>query len=65
MVYKKVPANKSFGTIILEKVVDLIWMFEFLLLTVIFKFKAIVSFYDFVIEQKIKNKFLNLIFLKE
>ncbi|MFL9834356.1 lysylphosphatidylglycerol synthase transmembrane domain-containing protein [Chryseobacterium terrae] len=49
---EKVPVDKSFGTIILERVVDLICMLGFLLLTLIFKFKAIVSFYDFVMQQK-------------
>jgi len=53
---EKVPVDKSFGTIILERVVDLICMFGFLLLTAIFKFKAIVSFYDFVMEQKGKKE---------
>ncbi|MFY1047048.1 lysylphosphatidylglycerol synthase transmembrane domain-containing protein [Chryseobacterium sp. GP-SGM7] len=53
---EKVPVDKSFGTIILERVVDLICMLGFLLLTVIFKFKAIVSFYDFVMEQKDKKE---------
>lgn len=53
---EKVPVDKSFGTIILERVVDLICMFAFLLLTLAFKFKAIVSFYDFVMEQKDKEE---------
>lgn len=53
---EKVPVDKSFGTIILERVVDLICMLGFLLLTAIFKFKAIVSFYDFVMEQKDKKE---------
>lgn len=53
---EKVPVDKSFGTIILERVVDLVCMLGFLLLTVIFKFKAIVSFYDFVMEQKDKKE---------
>ncbi|MDY0932599.1 MULTISPECIES: lysylphosphatidylglycerol synthase transmembrane domain-containing protein [unclassified Chryseobacterium] len=53
---EKVPVDKSFGTIILERVVDLICMFAFLLLTAIFKFNAIVSFYDFVINQKEKKE---------
>ncbi|MFP7655950.1 lysylphosphatidylglycerol synthase transmembrane domain-containing protein [Chryseobacterium proteolyticum] len=41
-----VPVDKSFGTIILERVVDLICMLGFLGLTLIFKYKAILSFYE-------------------
>ena len=47
-----VPVEKSFGTIILERVVDLICMMGFLGLTLVFKYKAIVAFYDYVTEQK-------------
>ncbi|VXB55653.1 MULTISPECIES: lysylphosphatidylglycerol synthase transmembrane domain-containing protein [Chryseobacterium] len=42
---EKVPVDKSFGTIILERVVDLICMFGFLGLTLIFKYEAILAFY--------------------
>ncbi len=42
---EKVPVDKSFGTIILERVVDLVCMIGFLLLTLVFKYDAIVSFY--------------------
>ena len=41
---EKVPVEKSFGTIILERVIDLICMVGFLGLTLIFKYKAILSF---------------------
>ncbi|BAP33117.1 integral membrane protein [Chryseobacterium sp. StRB126] len=43
---EKVPVDKSFGTIILERVVDLICMLAFLGLTLLFKYEAIVSFYE-------------------
>lgn len=43
---EKVPVDKSFGTIILERVVDLICMMGFLGLTFIFKYEAILSFYE-------------------
>lgn len=43
---EKVPVDKSFGTIILERVVDLVCMMIFLGLTLIFKFEAIQSFYN-------------------
>lgn len=49
---EKVPVNKSFGTIILERVVDLVCMGGFLALTLIFKYDAIFAFYRYVTEQK-------------
>ncbi len=52
---EKVPVEKSFGTIILERVVDLICMLGFLGLTLIFKYKAIVSFYDYVTKEKSRD----------
>lgn len=42
---EKVPVDKSFGTIILERVVDLVCMMGFLGLTLIFKYDVIVSFF--------------------
>lgn len=49
---ENVPVDKSFGTIILERVVDLVCMLVFLALTLVFKYNAIVSFYDFITNQK-------------
>lgn len=49
---ENVPVENSFGTIILERIVDLLCMFIFLALTLIFKFKAISSFYTFATAQK-------------
>lgn len=49
---EKVPVDKSFGTIILERLVDLVCLVCFLLLTIIFKFNAILSFYHFVMDKK-------------
>lgn len=43
---EKVPVDKSFGTIILERVVDLFCMLGFLVLTVVFKEDAIITFYQ-------------------
>lgn len=43
---EEVPVDQSFGTIILERVVDLMCMLGFLGLTLIFKYKAILSFYE-------------------
>ena len=42
---EKVPVDKSFGTIILERVVDLVCMLGFLGLTLVFKNEAILAFY--------------------
>ena len=42
---EKVPVDKSFGTIILERVVDLICMLGFLGLTLILKYESIMAFY--------------------
>lgn len=42
---EKVPVDKSFGTIILERVVDLVCMLGFLALTLVFKYNAISAFY--------------------
>ena len=49
---EKVPVDKSFGTIILERVVDLVCMLGFLLLVLIFKYDAIRAFYDYSTQQK-------------
>lgn len=43
---EKVPVDKSFGTIILERIVDLLCMFLFLGLTLILKYDAILTFYE-------------------
>ncbi len=61
---EKVPVEKSFGTIILERVVDLICMALFLGLTLVFKYEAILSFYKSVTAEKSKSSeptsYLNL-----
>lgn len=49
---EKVPVDKSFGTIILERVVDLVCMGIFALLTLIFKYDALIAFYKSATEQK-------------
>ncbi len=56
---EKVPVDRSFGTIILERVVDLVCMVVFLCLTAVFKFNTILSVYDFIMEKKgDKEKFV-------
>lgn len=49
---EKVPVDKSFGTIILERVVDLVCMGIFALLTLIFKYDALLAFYKAATQQK-------------
>jgi len=49
---EKVPVDKSFGTIILERVVDLVCMGIFALLTLIFKYNALLAFYKSATQQK-------------
>lgn len=49
---EKVPVDKSFGTIILERVVDLVCMGVFALLTLIFKYDALLAFYKSATQQK-------------
>lgn len=48
---EKIPVDKSFGTIILERIVDLICMLGFLALTLIFKYEAIAGFYNFATQE--------------
>lgn len=43
---EKIPVDKSFGTIILERIIDFVCMLIFLVLTLIFKFDAIYGFYE-------------------
>lgn len=47
-----VPVDKSFGTIILERVVDLVCMTAFLFLALLFKYDALLAFYRFASEEK-------------
>ncbi len=53
---ENVPVEKSFGTIILERVVDLLCMIGFLGLTLIFKYKAFVAFYNYITTEKGKTE---------
>ncbi len=49
---EKVPVDKSFGTIILERVVDLVCMGIFALLALVFKYDALIAFYKSATQQK-------------
>lgn len=53
---EKVPVDKSFGTIILERVVDLVCMGIFALLTLVLKYNTLLSFYKLATEQKPDEK---------
>ena len=55
---ERVPVDKSFGTVILERVVDLFCMIAFLGLTLIFKYDAIRAFYRQSNINVSPNKFL-------
>ncbi len=52
---EKVPVEKSFGTIILERLVDLIFMAIFLMLTAIFRYDALIAFYKNIQNQSPNN----------
>lgn len=57
---ERVPVDKSFGTIILERVVDLVCMGIFALFTLIFKYDALLAFYKAATQQKtVEKKELN------
>ncbi|SHK67441.1 lysylphosphatidylglycerol synthase transmembrane domain-containing protein [Chryseobacterium polytrichastri] len=58
---EKVPVDKSIGTIILERVVDLMCMVGFLGLTLIFKFNTIASFWKYI-EKEFLKKIEHLVF---
>ncbi len=58
---EKVPVDKSIGTIILERIVDLACMVAFLGLTLIFKFNTILSFWKYI-EKEFLKKIANSVF---
>ncbi|MHA6696364.1 lysylphosphatidylglycerol synthase transmembrane domain-containing protein [Chryseobacterium sp. A301] len=49
---EKVPVDQSFGTIILERVIDLLCMMLFLCLALILKYDAIQSFFNYAFSQQ-------------
>ena len=46
-----IPINKLFGTILIERVIDVIFLFSFMILTLLLKFPDIISLYNRVQEQ--------------
>ncbi len=53
---EKVPVDKSFGTVILERVVDLLCMLLFLSITFILKYDAIAAFWQFATQGNGENQ---------
>lgn len=49
---EKVPVDKSFGTIILERIVDLLFMLFFIALAAIFKIDALKAFYVYITKSR-------------
>ena len=49
---EKIPVDKLFGTILIERIIDFIFLFGLLFLTVILKFNAITAFYSTLQLQK-------------
>jgi len=52
---EKIPVDKLFGTILIERVIDFIFLFSLIFLTVILKFNAIVKFYKTLTSQQTEN----------
>ena len=52
---EKIPVDKLFGTIIIERVIDFIFLFSLIFLTIIFKFNAILKFYLAVSSQQTES----------
>ena len=53
---EKVPVEKSIATIVIERLVDLVFMLLFLLLTFIFNGKVLASFYNLLTTRKVSEK---------
>jgi hypothetical protein len=52
---EKIPVDKLFGTIIIERVIDFLFLFGLIFLTIILKFNDILNFYIAVKSQKIES----------
>lgn len=61
---EKIPVDKLFGTILVERVIDFIFLFTLFLLILILKFNAIFDFFSAIGERQTKSTFnQNLILL--
>ncbi len=49
--YDKIPVDKLFGTILIERVIDFIFLFGLIILTFIVKFNELIMFYNNIIVQ--------------
>lgn len=56
---EKIPIDKLFGTILIERVIDFIFLFGLLLFTIVLKFKDIINFYATLqLQQTNSNNYL-------
>ena len=53
---EKIPVDKLFGTILIERVIDFIALISLILLTITLKFKDILTFYDTLKDQQTESK---------
>ena len=52
---EKIPVDKLFGTILIERVIDFLFLFGLMFLTIILKFNDIISFYTTIQAQQAKD----------
>jgi len=52
---EKIPVDKLFGTILVERIIDFIFLFALIFLTIILKFNALLNFYTAVQSQQTEN----------
>ena len=60
---EKIPVDKLFGTIIIERVIDFIFLICLIFLTIIFKFDEIFKFYLEIASQQKVSFNINTVFL--
>ena len=52
---EKIPVDKLFGTILVERIIDFIFLFALIFLTIILKFNALLNFYTAVQSQQTES----------
>ena len=52
---EKIPVDKLFGTILVERIIDFIFLFALIFLTIILKFNALINFYTAVQSQQTES----------
>ncbi len=60
---EKIPIDKLFGTILIERVIDFLLLFGLMLLTIILKFEDIINFYSIIQAQQANDANDNYLFL--